>query len=114
VRYQLPIHSAYHGPIGSEKAKKLLREKGGKCFLIRYCDLRKIYLFTIVTSEQKIKDIHLEIDIEGFGFTLSGSQKNFKSIDKLIKYFQSNALSPTIRTIGKPCKDPKLGNCTVL
>ena len=103
TRQQMPDHPAYHEEITGEIAEGRLRAKSGPCFLFRYSEVEKCYQISI-KYDDKVMHIKLQIDKDAPSYQLDGSEKNFNSLDDLIKYYQKNALSPAIRKIGQPCR----------
>ena len=104
TRQQLPDHAAYHDTISVATAEEKLKEKSGPCFLFRYSKTYKCYQIAI-KYENEVEYIKVEIDKDAPSYQLQGSEKIFTSLDELVKYYQNNALSPTIRNIGQPCQE---------
>jgi len=107
TKYQFPNHPSYHGPITGEEAKRQLQLQNGQCFLFRYSEAKKKYLISVKEcDENEVTHIRVEIDKDMPSYQLEGTQKPFKSLGELIKYYQKNPLSPTLRGIGEPCPNP--------
>ena len=112
TRQQMPDHPAYHEAISGASAEEKLKAKSGPCFLFRYSEAMKCYQIAVKFNNE-VKHIKLEIDKDALSYQLKGTQKIFTSLDELVEYYQKNALSPTIRKIGQPCrKNPS--SCCVL
>ena len=104
TRRQLPNHAAYHENISATTAEEKLKAKSGPCFLFRYSNTYQCYQIS-VKYENEVEHIEVEIDKDVPSYQLQGSEKIFTSLDELVKYYQKNPLSPSIRKIGQPCRE---------
>ena len=107
ARHQIPDHWAYHGAITGNIAEKKLRAQRGACYLFRYSEAKKHHLVSVKSRDNQVHHVKLEIyakkDSQSRLYRLGGSDKSFKSLNELIKYYRKNTLSPYIRSLGEPC-----------
>jgi len=113
----MPNHPAYHGVITQEEAKSILQQNRGSSlrssyFLLRFSRENEVYILTSLGLDNEIYEKQLVIDQEEKIYYLRGSDKQFTSMEKLIKYFRSNPVNERMRLIGKPCN--KSSPCILL
>ena len=107
-RYHMPNHSSYHGEITGAEAEERLKENGGICFLTRYSTRQGKYVFSVIDSSANVHHIEITIDQDAPLFSLKNTEKQFKSMENLFRYYRSNPLTSSIRSSGKPCYQPEL------
>ena len=104
----MPNHSSYHGEVTGAEAEERLKENGGICFLTRYSTRQGKYVFSVIDSSANVHHIEITIDQDAPLFSLKNTEKQFKSMENLFRYYRSNPLTSSIRSIGKPCYQPEL------
>ena len=114
TRHEMPNHAAYHGVLTGLVADDRLGRKEGIFFLFRYSENKKKYILAVLDSDKKVEHIEMEINTDEPLYRLQGTEKNFRSVDELVTYYQSHPLSASIRTLGKPCYRPGYKRCKIL
>lgn len=101
----------YHGVMTGKQAEAKLKQNGDDCYLIRYSEVREIYVLTVaregkegeesITKHFKI-NISSKSDGQGNLYEIEGSEKKFENVSALLKFYESNAVSPKMCSIGRP------------
>ncbi len=99
-------HSSYFGIKTGLEAEQLLTAMGEDCYLTRYSQQNRAYLLSVMKTTQCGGDNHFEhfkllIDNKVEGYEIDGYEKSFKNIDNLLRYYQSNPITPRITSIGQ-------------
>ena len=100
-------HRSYHGPLNGDEAEHILKQNAEpNCYLTRYSNNRQSYILSVINAERKSSHFQLIIDNDVPSYEIKGTQKKHNSLDDLLNYLERTPLSPTIRSIGKPCLPP--------
>ena len=99
----------YCGAITGKQAEKKLREHKKDCYLIRYSEVRGFYVLTVAVRGKEGEEMitkHFKLNIAAKADPLSclyeieGTKKKFDNISKLLEFYENNALSYTLSSIG--------------
>ena len=106
-RHEMPDHYSYHGDISGNEAKRILKENSKRnCYLTRYSNNNETYILSVMfvyKNQDKVCHYELSINTQESRYSLEGTDFVFDTLDKLLKYYESNPLNPDIRNIGMAC-----------
>ena len=109
-------HPSYHQCISGEEAIRRLKASGySRCYLTRYSEAHKSYILTIY-QQQSPNDIekHFKIVIEKNGrLKIYGETRMFKRIGKLLAYYETHRLDPSLCNIGRGYKEEEFNKKAV-
>lgn len=96
-------HPSYHQSITGKEAIRRLKESGHPCcYLTRYSEAQKSYILTVY-QQQSPQDMerHFRIIIDKNGRQkIDGEKREFKNIGKLLSYYETHRIHPSLRNIG--------------
>ena len=97
--------SSYHGAMTGKEAVLKLKEHGGNCYLLRYSEVRKSLVITVLRGDEK-KPFHFILNITKKDnrsiYEIEGTEEYFDNIDSLLAFYQDNPLTAIITCIGEP------------
>ncbi len=96
---------------GSEAESILKKSKKRNSYLTRFSDGNDSYTVSVIflaNNEDKVIHLKLAINNENSSFSLEGTDTNFHSLDKLLRFYECSRISSEIRNLGSPCIQPIL------
>ena len=104
----LKDEASYHWEMEAEEAELMLKtSKNNRCYIIRFSKRDSGFKLSVKGAKWKRKRIeHYLIKIEQNGetnkYSLKDKEPKFDKLSHLLQYYQKNALSRKLRTIGVP------------
>lgn len=100
-------HKSYHEFITGSEAETILKAYNHTCYLTRFSEQQMKYVLSVAFKKKdgSFAYKHFQI-VKNHGtstFKIEGAEKSFNSVEKMLEYYQHNALTPIITHIGKPC-----------
>lgn len=91
-------------------------EQGGNCFLLRYSEVREMYLLTVMTrkSDNGATPSHFELKVMKEGkskaYEIDGSERKFTNIFDMLAFYKRNPINQLVETLGDVCLNMRVLN----
>ena len=93
--------------MNAKDAKNKLKLEGGNCYLIRYSEVRKIYLLSVMKKSPTPFHFQLKVKKEGL-YEIDGSEQKFDSISGMLKHYENHPVNPLVERLGDMCINSKV------
>ena len=110
---------SFHGAMTKKEAELTLENHGGnRCYLTRYCTIKKSYYLSVMTKqEEQYKHDHFVLKVEHYSphnINIEGTEKQFNKISDLLEFYESNPVNFEVSNIGIEVQNRRISDTVSL